>query len=136
MEVKDYLKQIRKLDVDIKANEDIIEKLKSEEYRCTSMISDMPRGTGVKDVNSITDARIDLESTVREYKLKHLIMRNNAVKMIESLENPSMRAILKQYYINGLTWEQTAVVVRFSWRQMHRLHNKAVDLMVLKFDNN
>lgn len=132
MEVKDYLKQIRKLDVDIKANEDIIEKLKSEEYRCTSMISDMPRGTGIKDVNSITDARIDLESTVREYKLKHLIMRNNAVKMIESLKNPSMRAILKQYYINGLTWEQTAVVVKYSWRQMHRIHNAALKELNIK----
>lgn len=129
MEAELYLKQIRKLDIDIKADEAIIEKLRCNELKCTSQLSDMPRGTGVKDNKKISDAKIDLERTVNENKLRHLIMQNNAIKMIESLEHPGMRSILKHYYINGLTLEQTAVTVKYSWRQMNRLRKKALKII-------
>lgn len=132
MEAELYLKQIRKLDIDIQADEAIIEKLRCDELKCTSQLSDVPRGTGVKDTKKISDAKIDLERTVRENKLRHLIMRNNAIAMIESLDHPGMRAILKHYYINGLTLEQTAVVVDYSWRQMNRLRKKAIKLINIK----
>ena len=129
MEIQLYLKQIRKLDRDIDADESIIQKLKAEELKCTSQLSDIPRGTSNTDKKKISDAKMDLENTVRESKLKHLIMRNNALKMIDRLDDPGMRAIIKQYYINGLTWEQTAVVVKYSWKQMHRIHKRALNVL-------
>lgn len=45
---------------------------------------------------------------------------------IELLE-PRERTILRLHYIQGLTWEQVAVEMNYTWRHVHRLHGKALE---------
>lgn len=36
------------------------------------------------------------------------------------------RTLMRYHYIDGLTWEEVAVKIGYSWRQTHRLHAKAL----------
>ena len=37
------------------------------------------------------------------------------------------RAILRRYYIQGMTWEEVCVAEHYSWRQVHRIHARALE---------
>ena len=44
---------------------------------------------------------------------------------IECLE-PRERTLVRLYYMEGLTWEEVCVEMSYSWRQIHRIHAKAL----------
>lgn len=37
------------------------------------------------------------------------------------------RAILRRYYLQGMTWEEVCVAEHYSWRQVHRIHARALE---------
>lgn len=39
------------------------------------------------------------------------------------------RNVLRAYYIRGLTWEEVAVDVGYTWRHVHRVHSSALQLL-------
>lgn len=47
---------------------------------------------------------------------------------IECLE-PRERTLIRLYYIEGLTWEEVCVEMSYGWRQVHRIHAKALEQM-------
>ena len=47
-------------------------------------------------------------------------------KAIDKLE-PVERLILRRRYLEGLTWEEVAVRSNYSWRQVHRIHGRALE---------
>lgn len=47
---------------------------------------------------------------------------------IESLDGTA-RTLMRFRYIEGLTWEEVCVKMSYSWRQTHRLHRKALEML-------
>lgn len=47
---------------------------------------------------------------------------------IEVLE-PRERTLIRLHYIQGLTWEEVCVAMAYSWRQVHRIHAKALETL-------
>lgn len=45
---------------------------------------------------------------------------------IQGVEESILRTILSLRYIDGLNWENIAVMMSYSWKQIHRLHNEAL----------
>lgn len=39
------------------------------------------------------------------------------------------RNLVRLYYIKGLSWEEVAVAINYSWRQTHRIHSHALELL-------
>lgn len=37
------------------------------------------------------------------------------------------RTILRRYYLEGMTWEEVCVAEHYSWRQVHRIHARALE---------
>lgn len=65
-----------------------------------------------------------------EKLLKELTERQAEVEaIIEALE-PRMRILMRCRYIDGLTWEEVCVQVGYSWQQVHRIHAKALDIIL------
>lgn len=59
-------------------------------------------------------------------KLDELAAEQLAIEQaIEPLDYTA-RALLRYRYIEGMTWEQVAVKMNYSWRQVHRLHGDAL----------
>lgn len=44
---------------------------------------------------------------------------------IDALE-PTERTLLRLHYLQGLVWEQVCVEMCYSWRQVHRIHARAL----------
>ena len=52
--------------------------------------------------------------------------RNKVKQVINQITDGQYRDVLNLRYINALPWEQIAVELGYSWRQVHRLHKKAI----------
>ena len=50
--------------------------------------------------------------------------------MVDSLDDPVERRLLRCRYIDDLTWEEVCVEMNYSWRQTHRIHGNALDKLV------
>ncbi len=48
------------------------------------------------------------------------------VNAINMLENPLERVVLRERYINNLSWEDIGAVTGYEWAQVHRIHRNAV----------
>ena len=63
------------------------------------------------------------------YNEKLAVLRSEQMrieKAIDKLE-PVERLILRRRYLEGLTWEEVAVRSNYSWRQVHRIHGRALE---------
>jgi len=45
---------------------------------------------------------------------------------VENLEDETEKAVLTYRYLRGYTWEQICVKMEYSWKQIHRIHGKAL----------
>lgn len=62
-------------------------------------------------------------------KLAELTLEQLAIEdAIERLPNRE-RNLIRCYYIQGLKWEEVAVAINYSWRQTHRVHSRALQLL-------
>lgn len=46
---------------------------------------------------------------------------------IDSLDNGTYALLLKYRYIDGYSWEEITELLDYSWRNVHYMHNKALD---------
>ena len=52
-------------------------------------------------------------------------------RVIETIEEDDLQALLILRYLNNQTFEQIAVGMDYSWRQIHRMHSKALSRLKL-----
>lgn len=55
---------------------------------------------------------------------------------IETLNDSTERAVLRLYYAQGLTWEEVCVATCYSWRQIHRIHARALATLKTREEQN
>ena len=53
-------------------------------------------------------------------------VKTEITAVINQLPDRRQRMVLMSYYIDGKTWEQTAVDLHYSWRQVMRIHGHAL----------
>lgn len=125
---KERLKAYRDMKREKDHLEQKIKTLEWEKYSPRSpRLDGMPR-SGFGE-NYAREEQID-----REDKLLALLSAKKAAlseamaeieRAIEKLK-PRERLLLRLYYIDGLTWEQVAVNMNYSWTQVHRIHGRAL----------
>ena len=47
-------------------------------------------------------------------------------RQIRQMENEDEQEVLRLRYILGMKWEEVAVKMGYSWRQIHRIHSSAL----------
>ena len=52
--------------------------------------------------------------------------RAEILHILNQLEDNTLATLLTEYYVNDKTWEEVAVSMGYSWRQVLRLHGQAV----------
>lgn len=74
---------------------------------------------------------MDLETELRR-QMEELISCRQAIRgAIEEIEDARLRHVLVLRYIEGLTLEDAADRMFYSWRQAQRLHGQALDQLVV-----
>ena len=53
-------------------------------------------------------------------------VRAEILQVIGQIEDNTLATLLTEYYVNDKTWEEVAVQMQYSWRQVMRLHGQAL----------
>lgn len=83
--------------------------------------------------------RVELDAAVAKYvdaceesanELERLAgLRKNILSVIDEVEDPKMHSVLWRRYISGLTWEQVAVSMNYTYRRTTQLHGDALKIV-------
>lgn len=94
---------------------------------CPAVIADgMPRASGGSD---LSDFAAELDREERKYmKARYLRVKlcREIMDKIERLPNEDEKDVLAFRYIKLMKWEDICVEMGFSWKQVHRIHSKAL----------
>lgn len=127
MTAKEFLRNLRKTELEIRALRMQIEKLRSEAEGVKAMtLSDMPKGGHGRDAADIIAEIADLQA-VCAAKIDALVLeRREASRIVMRIERTELRTVLTLYYFDGMSWDEVAAEMFYSVRQVLRLHGEAL----------
>ena len=123
---KEYLKSYRRA---IKREQDILDEIQRLrlDKMFPSVVNDgMPHGSSHSDLSdyaAILDEQIDL---LKEERLEKVRCYQKIERQISQMENEDEQEVLRLRYILGMKWEEVAVKMDYSCRQIHRIHSSAL----------
>lgn len=128
MTAKEYLNRVRQQNFVVRQAEKELTTVKSDilSLRAASL-SEKVSGTKEPD---LADKYVKLEKyfdkVIAEWD-KLIDMRIEAKAMIAMIPEGKQQAVLYARYINCAEWEQIASDMRYSWKQVFRIHGRALD---------
>ena len=123
---KEYLKSYRRA---IKREQDIldeIQRLRLDKMFPSVLNDGMPHGSNHSDLSdyaAILDEQIEL---LKEERLERVRCYQKIERQIRQMENEDEQEVLRLRYIKGLKWEEVALKMNYSWKQVHRIHSSAL----------
>lgn len=123
-----YLKRYINLDREIDRKLEEIARLRSKLTRITQVLTAEPRGGGsiYGKTEEIIAKIVDLEKEIDADVDRLVAIRDGIKTIIEAVEDDRERLLLQYRYLDGWTFEKIAVEMNYSWRQIHRLHSRAL----------
>ena len=129
MSSKEFLNKIRYIDMMIDCKIEQVGELKSRltfisspsmgEKVQSSLDPDKFSNTISKIIELENEINVDIDNLV---DLKRVARRG-----IEQLENEVEKMVLYKRYFNNKSFEEIAVELSYSWRQIHRIHGNALN---------
>lgn len=123
-----YLKRYINLDREIERKLEEVARLRSKLTRVTEVFTAEPRGGGsiYGKTEEILAKIVDLEKEIDADVDRLIEVRDSIKSIIEAVEDDRERLLLQYRYLDGRTFEEIAVQMHYSWRQIHRLHSQAL----------
>ncbi len=127
MTVKEYLSQVRTIDIEINTKLHELYELKQKSLCVRSgTISERVQCSNDNSANKIIDKIIDLESLINSEIDKLVDLKAKIHNQIMQLNDSRYRILLIEYYINGRTLEQTAEIMGKDNDYIRHLHGWAL----------
>ena len=104
----------------------------SKACKITQAITDMPKAkNGAQGDSGELENYVEVgEEITRELQKLHR-MRREIRYIISTLEDDILQTLMLYRYIDGMTFEQIAVKMNFSWRWTITLHGRALEKLSL-----
>lgn len=133
MTAKEYLQQALRLDERINSKISQIESLRELATKCTSTITGMPHNPSPSQ-SPMADAVckiIDLQDEINR-DIDHLVdLKRELVGVIRNVEDVECRLLLELRYLCFMSWEDIAVQMGYTTRNIHYLHKQALRLVIV-----
>lgn len=111
---------------------DEIQRLREDKMFPSMVMDGMPHGSDHSDLSAYM-ARMDEQLTrLKEWQLEKVRLYESISDRIRRVEDDNQRALLICRYIKGMSWEDIAVELSYTWRHIHRIHSQALDSIDLK----
>ena len=128
---KDKIKGLKRyinLDREIDRKLEEIARLRAKLTRITQVLTAEPQGGGsiYGKTEEIIAKIVDLEKEIDADVDRLVAIRDGIKTMIEAVEDDRERLLLQYRYLDGKTFEWIAAEMNYSWRQIHRLHSRAL----------
>ena len=129
MTAREYLSQAHRLDQRIDAKIAQVATLNELATKCTSTLTGMPRNPN-RGTSTMADAVakiVDLQAEINRDIDLLVDLKREMVAVIKAVENIEYQTLLEKRYLCYQTWEQIAVDMGYSVRQLYRLHDEALE---------
>lgn len=132
MKAKDYLMQCRQIEEQILQIDAEIQSLRDEQILLRSPWPDgQPHGTGKSDPVGNQAAKIaDQIQTLEVKQLKKRgelwLKRSEIIETIGMVQDEVLNRLLWLRYVQGVSFEEVAVDMHYSYRHVTRLHGEAL----------
>lgn len=135
MKTKDYLSQVSRLNKMINNKLSEISQLRELSVSISAIGNDEKVQTSPNfDKIGTAIAKIDeLENNLDKMLDEYLVKRERIIAQIDTMEEESVYQILFSRYIEKKTFEKIATEMEYSWRQIVRLHGKALQQFEKKY---
>ncbi len=135
MKTKDYLSQVSRLSKMINNKLSEISQLRELSVSISAIGNDEKVQTSPNfDKIGTAIAKIDeLENNIDKMIDEYLVKRERIITQIDTMEEESVYQILFSRYIEKKTFEKIATEMEYSWRQIVRLHGKALQQFEKKY---
>ncbi len=83
----------------------------------------------IVDLDADSPLKPSLESIIDRYnnKIEEIITERTRLEdLIDMLDDPLERAVMRYKYIEGLKWEEVCSKICYEWSQTHRIHKNAL----------
>lgn len=133
MTAKQYLKQTRYLDERINTKITQVSSLHDLAAKATSTLSDMP-GSPTRNTHRMEDIIIKILMLENEINadIDHLIdLKDEILSAIKAVDDEECRLLLEKRYLNFEQWEDIAAEMCTGVKNIYRLHDKALKMLVL-----
>lgn len=125
---KEYLWKYRDALRSQQAIEKEIEELRLNKMYPGSLQQDgMPHGNGCGDLSSYAAKVDELMRELKEQMEKKIDIRREITRKIDAMPNETESLLLRYRYIHLLKWEEVALKMEYSWRNVMKLHGKALE---------
>ena len=124
MTAKQYLIRVRRVDKEINALDNLLVKTR-DALENTTQKYDSDGSQSTKDPHKF-DRLMELESLIDQKISEQLALKAETLETISKLKDRRQRIVLTEYYLNMKTWEQVAVEINYSWRNVMNIHGRAL----------
>ena len=128
MTAKEYLGQAYRLDQRINSKLEQVMSLRDLTTKATATMSDMPGGgsRNVYRMQDIIGKIIDLEDEINQDIDALVDLKREMGATIKAVADPECQTLLELRYLCFKTWEQIAVDMQYSTRNIYKLHDRAI----------
>lgn len=125
---KEYLWRYRDALKSQHAIEQEIEQLRLDKMCPRALQNDgMPHGSGCSDLSEYAAKVDELMHDLQEQMKKKIDIRWEITRKIDAMPNETESLLLRYRYIYLLKWEEVALKMEYSWRNVMKLHGKALE---------
>lgn len=124
----EWLKSYRALDGKIESMTEQLQVWNARATKITATISQEPKAAGSGDqLQRCIDQICELQTEIAQEMDKLRKRKQEIDTAIHGLNEKSYQDILWYRYIQGMTFEEIAIKMNYSWRQVCRKHKNAVE---------
>lgn len=124
MTAKQYLNRVRRIDKEIEALLRLVQRTR-ESLETVTQNYEADGAQSTKNPHKY-DRLVELESLVDEKIDQQIALKAEILNTIMQLDDRRQRLVLMEYYIEMKTFEQVAVDIHYSWRQIMNIHGHAL----------
>lgn len=121
-----YLNQYRIMHIEIDQITKELQRWQDLATRISPSYSDMPHGGGSDKVQTAAVEVAELTDKLNQKLHQAIMVQESIKKLLESLDNIKLRQLMFYRYINGMRWEEIAVLMNYDYRYVLKLHRKAL----------
>lgn len=133
MTAKEYLGQAYRLDQRINSKLEQVESLNGLATKVSSTLTGMPKNPN-RATSTMADAVakiIDLQEEINNDIDRLVDLKREMVTVIKAVVNKEAQTLLELRYLCFRTWEQIAVDMGYNVRHVYRLHDEAVEKIII-----
>lgn len=128
MRAKEFLQKAYRIDQRINSKLEQVASLRELATKATATLTDLPSG-GTRQTHSMENIIVkmaDLEAEINQNIIELVELKGEIVSVIKKIDDPEHQTLLELRYLCFKTWEQIAVDMNYSVRNIYKLHDQSL----------